>query len=289
MWDNTLTKRCKHKLTKGQIVLKVCPFCEDSNYNMEVSIEKKVFHCWICDAAGMIQRLFRKLELPFEDDGLQVSVVPQEVKTDVLSLESFYKVSWKRYSKFFKSRGLEEHDIVKYNIMTTDKGKFKDKIIFPLYEGNKLVYIVGRDITPKSKYYNMNINKSNILPYYIGKVHTTVAYICEGVMDAISVNKLGYTSIVLLGTVLSDAQIRKMGEIGFSKLVVCLDGDATKKAVNIYDKIVKQGFESNIVMFNQKDDPNAVFVRDPAELKNIVKSAAEITLKDRIKIKMGKR
>jgi len=42
-------------------------------------------------------------------------------------------------------------------------------------------------------------------------------------------------------------------------------------------------------MFNQKDDPNAVFVRDPAELKNILKSAAEVTLKDRVKIKMGKR
>jgi DNA primase len=283
MWDNVLTKRIKHKLGRGQILLRHCPYCGDENYNIEVSVEKEIFHCWICDAAGIVKKLFMELGLPFEDDGMKVTPAPTTPK-DELTLKPFRKVRWENYAKFLKSRGLEKADIDRYNIMTTDKGKFKNKIIFPLYEDDKLVYLVARDVTPKGKYYNINISRSGVLPYFPGTKKKTEAYLCEGVMDAISVNKLGYPAVVLLGTILSAEQLRKFAVIGFKDLVVCLDGDVIKKAIQIYDKISKAGFKVTMASFSNKDDPNSLFVKDRAELKYILKQATEVTLTDRVKL-----
>ena len=285
MWDNILTKRMKHKMGRGQILLKDCPYCGDDNYNIEVSIEKEIFHCWICDVAGKVQKLFEELGLAFEDDGLRVTPKPELPKDD-LTLRPFHKVQWERYSKFLKSRGLEKSDIDRYKIMTTDKGKFKAKVIFPLYEGDKLVYMVARDVTPKGSYYNMNISRSGVLPYFPGTRKVSEVYLCEGVLDAISVNKLGYASVVLLGTVLSSEQLRKFATLGFKDMVICLDGDVMPKAIKIYDNVAKSGYKVKMAFFENKDDPNSLFVKDKAELKYVLKNAKEITLTDRVKLKI---
>jgi len=285
MWDNVLTKKFPHKLGRGQILLRDCPYCGDDNYNIEASIEKEVFHCWICDAAGGVGKLFSELGLPFTDDGMKVSPRPK-VSEDELTLKPFHPILWDRYSKFLKSRGLAKKDIKTYNILISDKGKFKGKAIFPLYEGDKLVYLVARDITPKGKYLNVNVSRASVLPYFPGPRKQTELYLCEGVMDAISVNKLGYVSCVLLGTVLSAEQLRKIVAKGYKDVVVCLDGDVIKKAIQIYDKIFKAGLKVKLASFGKKDDPNSLFVKDPAELKYALKNAKEVTLTDRVKLKM---
>ena len=284
MWDNVLTKKFSHKISRGQIILRDCPYCGNDNFNIEVSTEKEIFHCWICDKAGRIQSLFHELGLPFTDDGMQVTK-PKERPKDDLTLKNFHKIRWENYSKFLKSRGLDKDDIDKYNIMTTDKRKFKNKAIFPLYEGDKLVYMVARDITPKGRYYNMNVSRSGVLPYYLGK-NMTDLYLCEGVLDAISVNKLGRTSVILLGTILTAEQLRKILLKDIKTVVLCLDGDVVEKAMKIYDKVQKSGLKAKMVPFGKNEDPNSVYVEDRAELKYILNHAKEVTLTDRVKLRI---
>lgn len=286
MWDNTLKKKITHKLGRGQIVLKVCPFCSNDRFNIEVSVEKGIYHCWICNASGKVWKLFKELGIPFEDDGLKVSTLPTTAPKDELSIKPFSLVKWDTYKTFLEARGLDQSDIDRYHILTTDKGKFRGKIIFPLYEGFKLVYIVGRDSVAKGRYYNINILRSSILPYYLGKTDKTTIHLCEGIFDAISINKLGYTSGVLLGTVLSNEQIRKIEAFGFKTVVVCLDGDALDKAIKMFDMVSKHGFHTRIVLFHKLDDPNSVFVRDKAELKHALKNHKEVSIKDRVQLKI---
>jgi DNA primase len=287
MWDDILKQKVPHKMSRGQIILKVCPFCSNSNYNIEVSTEKGVFHCWICNQAGIVKQLFKELDLKFEDDGLRVSKGQQPVQNfDDLSLDTFYPVKWERFKKFLASRGLEQADIARYNILTTDKGKFRGRVIFPLYEGSKLVYIVSRDTETKGRYYNINVNRSGILPYYLGTVDKTTVYLCEGTLDAISVHKLGYSAAILLGTILTPAQLRKLDTFGFKRVVVSLDGDAAEKAHKIYDSVTKHGLPAAMVLFDKKDDPNSVFVRDKAELKHALKNFREVSIKDKVCLKL---
>ena len=286
MWDNALTTKFPHKMSRGQIILKTCPFCENTNFNIEVSIEKGVYHCWICDHSGTVWQLFKELGLKFEDDGLKVSSAAVVTEPDAISLEPYFPARWERYHKFLSSRGLGKEDIERYQLMTALKGKFRDKLIFPLYEGNKLVYIVARSTAPGGRYYNINVNRAGLLPYYLGKIHKTTIYLCEGVIDAISVNKLGYTAAVLLGTILDRVKLQKIEKFGFKTVVICLDGDALTKAIKIFDMVFESGILTQIVLLNKQDDPNAVFVRDKAELKHALKNSREVTLRDRVNIKI---
>lgn len=284
MWFDVLQKKFQHKMVRGQIVLKDCPFCGNDRYNIEISIEKKVFHCWICDNAGTVAKLFKHIDLPMEDDGFKVSDTSVPKVQDTLSLAEYHSLSWGKARTFLKGRGLEEKDIVTYNFMTAEQGKFKDKIIVPLYEGEQLSYIIARDLTAKGRYYNVNINRSSVLPYYMGR--SSQMYLCEGTFDAISVNKLGFSSAVLLGTVLSKEQMVKLEKWGFKDVVVCLDGDALDKATKMYDNLSKAGFKASVAIFYAKDDPNEVYVRDRAELKWVLKHPILITVKDRVRMMM---
>ena len=95
-----------------------------------------------------------------------------------------------------------------------------------------------------------------------------------------------YTSVPLLGTVLSQAQIRKMGTFGFKTVVVCLDGDALDKTLKIFDMLERRGFDARIAIFHKQDDPNSIFVRDRAELKNALKISKPARLVDRVRLKI---
>lgn len=286
MWSDVIQKKFPHKLVRGQIILKDCPFCGNDKFNIELSTEKAVFHCWICDASGTVKKFFDHIELPMVDDGFKISPATVLKTLDTLSLANYYPIEWSKAEIFLKGRGLEEADISGYNLMTTDSGKFKGKLIIPLYEGGTLAYIVARDLQKKGRYYNVNINRSGVLPYYLSRIDTPCIYLCEGIFDAISVNKIGFTSAVMLGTVLSKEQMRKLERWKFTEVVVCLDGDAQEKAFKMYDMLKKYGFNAHIVMMHSADDPNDVYVRDRAELKWLLKHPVTLTVGDRVRLKL---
>lgn len=94
---------------------------------------------------------------------------------------------------------------IKKNKQTNEKFtaiKFWNHIIFPFYEGKKVVYIQGRTLDPKyTKYLNLNNIAQSI--YNKNIIETLnpndTLYICEGIMDVISLYQLGKPSIGILG------------------------------------------------------------------------------------------
>ncbi len=284
MWTDTLQANFETKTRNGQLILKVCPFCGNDKSNCELSIEKNIFHCWVCNQKGTVKTFFKLLGLKFDEDVWKNTESSKSFyEKDDLNIDMFTYLKYEDYPKVLQAKGFDESDIQKYNIRYADKGKFIGKMIIPLYEGKKLVYALARDLTIKGNYYNFRLEKKVVLPYYLGKLNKYEIYLCEGVLDAISINKLGFTSGVLLGTHITKEQIEKIKQFGFDTAIICLDGDMKAKSIKWYDELGKRGLKTKIVLFDGKDDPNDIFVRDEALLKRYLLEAGKVTLEDRVK------
>ena len=226
MWIENIQANFETKLRNNQLILKICPFCGNDRWNCELSMEKKIFHCWVCGMKGTLKTFCKLVGIKVDEDNwISTDSEKSYFEKDDLHIDGFNYLNYKDYPKVLQAKGIDECDIQRYNIRYADKGKFKGKMIIPLYEGRKLVYALARDLIIKGNYYNFRVEKKVILPYYLGRINKYEIYLCEGVLDAISVNKLGFTSGVLLGTHITKEQIEQVKQFGFDTAIICLDGD----------------------------------------------------------------
>jgi len=273
------------KQARDQLKVKVCPSCGNDHWNFEVSVSLGVGHCWICDFGCSLNKLFRLLGVSYEG-GENWKITKKELPKELLELSKTGKIRFSDYKRFFTAKGVEEADILTYRFRIGTSGKHQGKLVIPLYEGGTLVYIVGRDLTIKGRYYNIAIEKIAVLPYYLGTTSKYTLYLCEGAFDAIAINKLGFSAGVLLGTNLSHDQVKKIKIFGFKEVVVCLDGDALVKAFKMYDELVQSGIKTKIVVLKKPDDPNDLFVKNKAKLLDLLSNPVELTFYERMKEKI---
>jgi hypothetical protein len=114
-------------------------------------------------------------------------------------------------------------------------------------ETQELKGAIGRamkkDMLPKWRRYD----RTNDLLYIIG--NGTTAVIVEDCASACAVAGAGYTGIALLGTSLHDGHIRNL--LGYQRVVVALDNDASKKSLKIQKKL--DDYVSSEVVFLPDD------------------------------------
>jgi len=278
MWYTPILGAFAHKIRKDSIVLQECPECGNKRYNCEISMSKRLVHCWVCGYGATAISFLKRNNLPIQ--GMEWAITekkPTPNPLEELPLPNTYQVvDYVQYGHFLTSKGIFEGDIETYNLRCFDK-----MLIIPLYEGHKLVYYSRRNIETK-RYNNPQIQKGKILPYYLGASGCDVVYLVEGAFDAISIHKLGFTSVMLLGTNMSKDQIKKLWDFGFRKVVVCLDGDVYGKALALQETLQLAGFDSYVIKFMDKEDPNDVYVKNPNELLAILSSFKKPSLVDRL-------
>jgi len=288
MWQETIRKRYAHKVNKDEIILKNCPYCSNDKYNLQLNVTKEIFSCWVCGVSGRIEKFFRDQDLEFDKIGWQSSITVEKKAKELLDLSDFTPVNFEKNRVFLVSRGLEPVDVQRYNLLTATSGKYRNKLIIPLKEGDTYAYFVSRDMFAKGKYYNPVINKKSHLLYYLGTEQKRRLYVVEGSFDAISVNKVGFSVAMLLGSSMSNEQLRKIEQIGFTEVVVCLDGDLKKKAMALYEKILGYGLHTRIVLFPGKDDPNELYLEDKEYLKKLLERPKELSASGRVAITLNK-
>jgi len=284
MWQDTLKRQYKHKVNREQIILKDCPYCGGTKYNLEVHSSRGVFHCWVCDAKGTVRKFFKDQHLEFDDSDWKSSEAVVSVSKEELSLDGFVPVDYEKNKEYLESRGLTASDIGTYNLLTATQGRYRGKLIIPLYEGGKVVYFVSRHMFFGGRYLNPVIDKKKILPYFLGSVNRLRLYIVEGAFDAISVHKLGFTVTPLLGSGISDEQVDKIKTIGFKEVVVALDGDIKDKAIAMYTRLKVAGVHTKIVFFPGNDDPNELYLADRDYLRKILTTPTEVSIKDKFEL-----
>ena len=168
---------------------------------------------------------------------------------------------------------------------------FDARVIFPVRdERNRLVGFAGRKINEQSlspKYlYSPNLPKSQVL-YRAHKAFQTVGaalalgenpviYICEGLLDALRLEALGFAAVAVLGSRLSDNQARLILDFANTfpelrplqvRFFLDLDGPGLKGTASSIELAIKLDKEIRLEMgFVWPMDPSAISLKDPDEL-----------------------
>jgi DNA primase len=236
-------------------VLWNCPMCdEDKNKgNLEVNVDKAVFHCWSCsevnDTHGPLGKLFdmfgtkkqKKVYELFRPEEFK----PKEVYREKLKLPPHYtlfKDSNPRYPiyqqamNYLKGRGITDEIIEKYNIGFCDTGTHGGRIVIPSYDvDGELNYYIARSWSPysKAKYKNPQAEKDKIIFNENLVDWEKDLYICEGAFDSVFLPN----SIPMLGKYMSEKLFNTIYEKAKGDVIIVLDPDAWQNAVKLYHEL----------------------------------------------------
>lgn len=268
-----------------------CPVCDDDKHkgNLEVNIDKGVFHCWSCGefegTHGTLNKLFDKYGNRKQKKLYQVlkpeTVVKREKKKKTLKLpDSFtlFKDSSHVYPvrrqamNYLKNRGITDEIIEKYGIGFCDTGDHSGRIVIPSYDKNdNLNYYIARSWNPMSraKYKNPEAEKDKIIFWENLIDWNKDIYLVEGAFDGLFLDN----PIPMLGKHMSELLFDTIYQKAKGNVIICLDGDAWKNAVKLYHelnggelyqkiKILKLPMDRDVCDLKGQIDPYYVIIKD---------------------------
>ena len=248
---------------------------------MSINSDTGLWQCFKTGEAGDFYKLVSILEgIPFKEARSMFSVQsfltesprqPQEVPTsslEVKSLKNFTKITKDMNLQdptsskawlFIDSRKLWGSRIPFYT--TTDKA-YTNRIIIPLAVNKDISHFQARalDDSTQPKYINsLNIKKSHILYPY--KHRDNQVIVCEGPLDAISLQIQGMNATSTMGCKISNWQAKMLSRLqsnnpslGTGKIVLAFDNDpAGHEGLSHFEKLRKQcGMQEFFVCFPPK-------------------------------------
>ncbi len=132
------------------------------------------------------------------------------------------------YVSYLKKRNADIEDIQRFQIKK-GKDKFQNRVVFLIKNlSNKVVMLVGRDITGKSTFRYLNLGKRRgfFALDYFHKLNSDVAILTEGIFDTISAHKYtGLPSFAILSKIPSRYQLLYLSR--FNKIYLALDSDVS--------------------------------------------------------------
>ena len=231
-----------------------CPECGvgQKKGNLEISLEKHLFHCWSCDDEnnmhGPLGRLFDRYGTK-EQKKIYNLVKPEELKikeskkTQLKLPEGYtqFKDSNPRFIphaeayRYLTSRGITDEIIEKYQIGYTVSGEFAYRVIVPSFDkNNKLNYFVARSwVNGRMKYKNPTDEKNQIIFNENRIDWFKDVYLVEGAFDGFFLDN----SIVMLGKQMSDLLFETLYEKALGKIIICLDEDAFQDGLKLYHEL----------------------------------------------------
>tara|TARA_R100001460_G_scaffold62437_5_gene102559 strand:- start:4505 stop:5452 length:948 start_codon:yes stop_codon:yes gene_type:complete len=270
--EDVLGNSKKHYENKSQISFD-CPVCSsikgldcgDGKGNLEVNYYHHVYKCWACSETygthGTLNKLIRKygnknhmkqyqLVIP---DNKRVVVDKEKVVITGLP-KNFTPLTIERNDsgyqqalQYLSKRNIGIDLIKKYNLGYANVGDYRNRIIFPSYDSEgKINYFLGRSFEKytKLKYKNPEVSKMDII-FNEGKINwDSNIYLVEGVFDHITLPN----SIPMLGKVLNDLLFKKLIDNASAKVIIVLDNDAEKDAINLYKKLDSTKLNGRVLM-----------------------------------------
>ena len=232
-----------------------CPECgvDERKGNLEISLEKHLFHCWACGDINnmqgplgkLIDRYGTKNQKKIYNVLQPENFKPKEKRKERLTLpEGFtlFKDSNPRYPvrnqayNYLKQRGINDDIIERYGIGFCDKGSFSGRVIVPSYNDKGVLnYFIARSWDPNSraKYKNPETPKDEIIFNENLIDWFKPIFIVEGVFDGLFLPN----SIPMLGKHMSELLFETLYEKALNTITICLDGDAWKDGVKLYHQL----------------------------------------------------
>ena len=158
---------------------------------------------------------------------------------------------------YLYSRGIDDSDILKYNIGYCDEGLYSNRIIIPSYDLNgQLNFFIGRDFyNSKMKYRNSPTSK-DIIGFDLFINWKEPIILCEGVFDAMAFKR---NAIPLFGKNVMKKLQKKIIDFGVKTIYLALDNDAIVDAIKISEKFINNGIEVKMMKFEEKDPSETGF------------------------------
>ena len=263
------------KLRKQDEYMYWSPFISHHKPKLQINITTGKWHCWVSNVGGHnLFQLFKKVGASnehFSELGELVDDVPRYKKTkdtskEVVQLPKEYKPLWnggdsivKRHAlSYLYKRGINDQDILKYDIGYCDFGLYSNRIIIPSYDSDgKLNFFVGRDFyNGKMKYRNSPTSK-DIIGFDLFINWDEPIILCEGVFDAMAFRR---NAIPLFGKTVMKNLMKKIIESRVKTIYLGLDNDAIVDAVNITENFINNGIEVRMMNFKEKDPSETGFL-----------------------------
>ena len=250
-----------------------CPFCHHHKPKMEVNLTenkegKNPWHCWACDVKGTtIYSLFRQLKVEankFIELKSLVKTSKSIKHTQVVNSVSLPKefislidanlseIKTRHAMAYLKSRNINQHDILKYNIGYCETGLYANMIIIPTYDKDgRLNYFTARSFEkdPYIKYRNPSASRDIIPNEHLINWRVPIV-ICEGLFDAIAIKR---NAIPLLGKNIQSNLMKKIVTSLVDKIYIALDKDAMKQALRFCENLMAEGKAVYLVDMQDKD------------------------------------
>lgn len=273
-----------------------CPFCEDSSNHCGINLDNLRVSCWICgkhSIANLIleithcsfrasRRIARQLSLGAEDydnpprsgivGNASPNTTPKNVNLPRESTLDFPKI----HIEYLRSRGFTPplKFIKKYKLLATHTiGKYRFRIIIPVYMNHKIVSFTSRDVTDQQdpKYLNApnrdsQISIKNNIYNYDNLKNGSDAILVEGPLD---VWKLGDSAVSLIGVKYTDRQIILLKNKMIRNLFIMFDNDiAGVKASRVLARIMAPLVNRiEIIKLQGINDPGELTVDEASILK----------------------
>ena len=286
------------KLKKQNEYMYWSPFVSHHKPKLQINTQSGKWHCWVSNVGGRnLFQLLKKVGVSNEHfDELRelVDDIPRykqnkDIKKETVQLPKEFKSLWnggdgivKRHAlSYLYKRGIDDSDILKYNIGYCDDGLYSNRIIVPSYNSDgQLNFFVGRDFyNSKMKYRNTPTTK-NVIGFELFINWDEPIILCEGVFDAMTFKR---NAIPLYGkTVMSKLQ-KKIIEFKVKTIYLALDNDAMVDAVKISENFIDNGIEVRMMRFEEKD-PNEIGFEN---LLYLINRTQKMRLSDLMKIKLN--
>lgn len=283
-----------------------CPFCgDDPSHHMGVSLDGKGFGCWrsVNHVGKKPHNLIRALlGCSFNQAKIiaqQYSAAdPENLDEALASLQAGSepdkpaakrgKLQFRPEFRTIKSRGVSSrfyhylynrgfYDVDKlvklYDLKCATTGRFKDRIIIPIYMGGELVSWTSRAIgrsTDAPRYLALSEDEGGLINVFHSlwnwdelKQGGDILFIVEGPFDALKMDFYGYKyntcTTCTFGTAMSDEQAMMIAEVakGFKKAFLLYDEGATEAIFMARDKLGHTNVECGFLPSNV-EDPGAM-------------------------------
>lgn len=187
-----------------------------------------------------------------------------------------------KYSKYMWQRGVSPERMSQLKIFIDH---YTQRIVFPVYEDNKLVFYSKRSIDPDEEYKWIKLkNTKSVFPVWNLDNAKIELRIFEGIFDAIHFDN----GVAIFGAFWNNKLREKILKKHFFKIIVCMDNDTPGQLAKI--KIAEDliHYHDNVHIYNykgikEKDFGDIIKNKGSFEDKRVIKWNYEA----KVKLKMG--
>lgn len=257
------------KVKHEEVVMQVCHFCGNERYNLELSADKGVFHCWACKQGGRLGELLRALT----GKSYHIAVKQVEKKAPPTTTQTgaapFTVVPIEQSpvaQEYLRTRDITPAVAREYGLGVCQQAghRLDGRIVIPAkeYWSRELVGWVGRSFTGRTPKYLTTWDRHAITGWRV-RQHFAPVVLVEGHLDGIAVHRAGFNVAVLSGLggpALEQWAARLDPDIA---IVILLDGEASLpggQADRLYWQITPMRLSSEVRVLRLPEE------QDPASL-----------------------